>query len=151
MLRLIVGVSRKLGLPSYSSAGSSCQIEVELPSGLLEENPQKFRDEVRRAYAAAHQAVDDDLAPWKSLSDGTPACRQSEISSFEGGSRFAKENSRQTRRATDRQLHTLATLAKRRQLDIDELVFSLGVDGSERLSVAQASVLIGRLQSNSWI
>ena len=34
-LRLDVGVSKKLGLPAYSSIGASCNLEVELDDGLL--------------------------------------------------------------------------------------------------------------------
>ena len=36
-LKLNVGVSRKVGLPDYCSAGASCNVEVELDSGLQRE------------------------------------------------------------------------------------------------------------------
>ena len=42
-LRLNVGVSKKLGLPGYSSIGASCNLEVELENGLLLD-PAGFRD-----------------------------------------------------------------------------------------------------------
>ena len=60
-LRLNVGVSRKLGLPAYSSVGASCNLELEIESGLLRD-PAGFRDQVRDAFDAAQQAVDDELA-----------------------------------------------------------------------------------------
>jgi len=34
-LKLNVGVSKKLGLPEYSSVGASCNVEVELDSTML--------------------------------------------------------------------------------------------------------------------
>src|SRR5437899_303045 len=60
-LKLNVGVSRKLGLPDYCSAGASCNIEVELDAGLLQHDLGAFHAEVRAAFIAARQAVDDEL------------------------------------------------------------------------------------------
>ena len=60
-LKLNVGVSRKLGLPEYSSVGASCQIEVELDSSLLQFDLDGFHAEVRGAFIAAQQAVNDQL------------------------------------------------------------------------------------------
>ena len=60
-LKLNVGVSKKLGLPAYSSIGATCNLEVELDNGLLLD-PAAFRDRVRGAFLAAEQAVDDELA-----------------------------------------------------------------------------------------
>jgi hypothetical protein len=36
-LKLNVGVSKKLGMPEYSSVGAACNLEVELDSGLLDD------------------------------------------------------------------------------------------------------------------
>ena len=42
-LKLTAGVSKKLGLPGYSSVGAICHVELELDSGLLQEAPEAFR------------------------------------------------------------------------------------------------------------
>jgi hypothetical protein len=60
-LTLSVGVSRKLGLPNYSSIGASCHLEVELDAGLLMRGADDLQHHVRRAYAACRQAVIDEL------------------------------------------------------------------------------------------
>src|SRR5215212_9291581 len=60
-LRLSVGVSKKVGLPEYSSAGAHCDLELELDSGLLADLAA-FHERVRDAYVACHQAVNDELA-----------------------------------------------------------------------------------------
>src|SRR3954465_1502926 len=60
-LRLSVGVSKKMGLPEYSSAGAHCDLEVELDLGLLDDL-ETFHERVRDAYVACHQAVNDELA-----------------------------------------------------------------------------------------
>ena len=61
-LRLNVGVSRKVGLPDYGSAGASCHLELELDPGLLDGDLAGFHARVRDAYVAARQAVQDELA-----------------------------------------------------------------------------------------
>src|SRR4051812_7517035 len=61
-LKLNVGVSRKVGLPDYGSVGASCNLELELDSGLIERDLEAFHARIRSAYVAAHQAVHDELA-----------------------------------------------------------------------------------------
>jgi hypothetical protein len=61
-LKLNVGVSRKVGLPAFGSVGASCNLELEVDAGLLERDLDAFHARVRDAYAAARQAVHDELA-----------------------------------------------------------------------------------------
>jgi hypothetical protein len=61
-LKLNIGVSRKVGLPDYSSAGATCNVELELDSALLERDLDGFHAKVRVAYIAAEQAVHEELA-----------------------------------------------------------------------------------------
>ena len=34
-MRLLAGISKKMGLPNYGSLGATCHVEVELDAGLL--------------------------------------------------------------------------------------------------------------------
>jgi hypothetical protein len=61
MLKLHAGVSKKVGLPGYSSASASCTIEAELDSSLLQDR-EGFQVVVRRAYQSCEQAVQDQIA-----------------------------------------------------------------------------------------
>jgi hypothetical protein len=61
MLKLHAGVSKKVGLPGFSSASASCTIEAELDSSLLNDT-QGFQIVVRRAYHSCEQAVADQIA-----------------------------------------------------------------------------------------
>src|SRR4051812_2806008 len=60
-VRLNVGVSKKVGLPEYSSVGASVHLEVELDSGTLDDL-DGFHARARDVFVAAHQAVNDELA-----------------------------------------------------------------------------------------
>ena len=61
MLKLHAGVSKKVGLPGYSSASASCTIEAELDGSLLHDR-EGFQTVVQRAYQSCEQAVQDQIA-----------------------------------------------------------------------------------------
>ena len=151
MLKLIVGVSRKVGLPGYGSAGASCQIEVELASGLLSQDPDAFHDQVRRAYAAAHQAVDDDLAqfqaqPKRSERVNGHDCREGRWPIVDATNDDG-DSPPPCCRATARQLQAIAAIARRREIDLEDLLLAYDVERPAELTVAQASSLIDRLRA----
>ena len=49
MLKLHAGISKKVGLPGFSSASASCTIEAELDSSLLQDH-EGFQVVVQQAY-----------------------------------------------------------------------------------------------------
>jgi len=61
-LKLTAGVSKKLGLPGYSSVGAICHVEMDLDSGLIQKDPQAFRAQVREVYAQCAESVEEELA-----------------------------------------------------------------------------------------
>jgi hypothetical protein len=61
-LKLNVGICKKIGQPDYGSLGASCNVEVELDSSLLFEDPDAFQERTMNAYTACRQAVEDELA-----------------------------------------------------------------------------------------
>ena len=69
MLKLHAGVSKKVGLPGFSSASASCTIEAELDGSLLHDR-EGFQIVVQRAYKSCEKAVEDQIA--RLLVQGNP-------------------------------------------------------------------------------
>ena len=157
--RLNVGVSRKVGLPDYGSAGASCNVEVELSSEWLRRDGDGFHEQVRAVYAAARRAVDDELA--RPPSRAAPARRDGPVpvrrrahrsgrTDIPTGSCAQASTPRTGPRtsATVNQLHAIAAIARRRVADLEDLLHAeYGVDRPEDLSPSAASRLIGQLES----
>ena len=159
-LKLNVGVSRKVGLPDYGSAGASCNLELELDSTLLERDLDAFHNEVRNAYVAAHQAVHDELARLQIPADSatrsvapTPAG-----SSIRNG--YARENgngqparpqgdrSRLRKAATPNQVKAILAIARRQNTDLAALLRQeFDAVRPEDLTLKQASELIDLLKN----
>ena len=67
MLKLHASVSKKVGLPGFSSTSASCTIETELDGSLLHDHAG-FQIVVKRAYQSCEKAVEDQIA--RLTSDG---------------------------------------------------------------------------------
>jgi hypothetical protein len=148
-LKLNVGVSKKLGLPEYSSIGASCNVEVELDPSLFHGDLAGFHERVRLAYVACHQAVHDELArllnaptPGRAVhprENGHPG-RHSDYSASEPPPRLA----------TSSQLRAIAAIAIRHNTDLAPLLQGeFGIARPEELTVREASRLIDRLNAGS--
>ena len=158
-LRLNVGVSRKLGLPEYSSAGASCHLEIELPEGLLQADLDEFQHRVRDAYVAAHQAVNDELARLLAQAQAGAgaapgptgrvvdrAGREAVPDDDRPAPRPGAGRSRPSRPATPSQVKAILSIARRQRADLDGLLGERGVTRPEDLSLADASRLIDQLK-----
>ncbi len=60
-LNVNIGLAKKLGQPNYGSTGASCNLEFELDSGQLSQDPGGFQRNLRNAYDACRQAIQDEL------------------------------------------------------------------------------------------
>ena len=147
--KLTVGVSKKVGLPNYGSLGASCGLEVELPDQALHADPEAFEKQVRDAFGACAQAVQDELdrhrpPPAVPSSNGH---RHPDGPDDVADRRDGVDCPRQ-RPATGSQVRALRAICARRDLDLEGLVGErFGIDGPEGLSVAEASRLIDELQA----
>lgn len=60
-VKVNVGLTKKVGLPQYGSAGASCNLEFELDTGQILENRDGFQRHLENAYGACRQAVQAEL------------------------------------------------------------------------------------------
>ncbi len=166
-LRLNVGVTRKLGLPTYSSIGASCSLDLEVDSGLLRDLPG-FHAQVRDAFVAAQQAVNDELARLQAQATGGDVPEAEAVNGHGAGvhasngalagigaqaghgSRLPGPQARQARTgkpATPGQIKAIVAIARRQRADLDGLLCDYGVTRPEELSLANASQLIDQLKA----
>ncbi len=156
-----VGLSKKIGLPAYSSVGASCQIEFEAESPVLARDLKGFHQQVHTAYVACCQAVHNELARQQGQLAGAsgngdvPIDPDPEaaprLGGENGGSTAVNGAAERPPRATKKQMDYLHQLAERNR--------RLGVRRLERLaqkrfgkpladlSAADASTLIDALKA----
>jgi hypothetical protein len=158
MLKLHAGVSKKVGLPGFSSASASCTIEAELDSSLLQDH-EGFQIVVQRAYQSCEKAVQDQIARLTN-DDQSDASQPQEVievrtSPAIGGvsvNRFPAAhftNQPSPRPATASQVKAIRAIAARRKIDLVGLLRErFGLTTADQLGIRQASALIDELKSD---
>ncbi len=145
-LKLNVGVSKKLGLPEYSSIGASCGMEMELAPELFQHDLEGLHERIRSAYVVCHQAVHDELARLQAIPDPdlVPARANGHVP-YTGPP--ANGTRRPQKPATANQVRAIRTLANRQRVNLVELLRQdFGADRPEALSLSDASHLIDSLK-----
>ena len=178
MLKLHAGVSKKVGLPGFSSASASCTIEAELDSTLLNDT-QGFQMVVRRAYQSCEQAVRDEITRLthdsptdtslllpkpQSQTEIQAQPRQQEAvievrtaPAIQGATVTANQrvpvqrtpSQPSPRPATASQVKAIRAIASRRRIDLVTLLRErFGLQTADELGIRQASELIDELKSD---
>jgi len=158
MLKLHAGVSKKVGLPGFSSASASCTIEAELDSTLLQDH-EGFQIVVQRAYASCEKAVQDQIN--RLTSDSTDNLNQPQeivevrtAPAIQGASvnRLPAPqitNQPSPRPATASQVKAIRAIAARRKIDLVGLLRDkFGLTTADELGIRQASNLIDELKGD---
>jgi hypothetical protein len=160
MLKLHAGVSKKVGLPGFSSASASCTIEAELDSSLLNDTAG-FQIVVQKAYQSCEQAVQDQITRLTSDGDNETAQPQPQeivevrtAPTITGASvnrlsapQFTNQPS--PRPATASQVKAIRAIAARRKIDLVGLLRErFGLTTADELGIRQASNLIDELKGD---
>jgi hypothetical protein len=158
MLKLHAGVSKKVGLPGFSSASASCTIEAELDSSLLQDH-EGFQVVVRRAYQSCEQAVQDQIARLTSDDQSdtnhpqevvevrtSPAITGASVNRIPAAQFTNQPNPRP---ATASQVKAIRAIAARRKIDLLGLLRErFGLTTADELGIRQASSLIDELKGD---
>jgi hypothetical protein len=164
MLKLHAGVSKKVGLPGFSSASASCTIEAELDSSLLMDTAG-FQIVVQRAYQSCEQAVQDQIA--RLTSDAPEDTQPQEVievrtsptisgarittncADTQATNRAVFRDAPSPRPATASQVKAIRAIAARRKIDLVGLLRErFGLTTADELGIRQASALIDELKSD---
>jgi len=169
-MKVNVGVTRKVGLPNFGSAGASCNIDVELDQSLLAGDRQALHQRVQSVLEVCRRVVADELAlqtqretagQWQTgmTLQGPPACEGVANPPVETSFREALPDSRGNRSrsgesaprpATPGQIKALHAISKGLGLTLSaELHREYGVHSPQQLTLAQASAMIDRLKATS--
>jgi len=164
-LRLNVGVSKKLGLPEFSSIGASCNLELEVDPMLIHHDLEGLHAQIRGAFVAARQAVDDELARLQAQATTSPPFhavpatgtghRNGSETPPNGSTATSKGTPSRTngagrppKPATAKQVRAIVTIARRQHADLEGLLRDeYGVTRPEDLSLADASRFIDQLKA----
>lgn len=132
MLKLNVGLSKKIGESNYGSRGASISLELEAESVLVDQ-PERLRERIRALFAMAKVAVDEEL-------NGSAA-------SNNNGHGHRRDG---TRKATASQARALHVIADRQRVDLAGLLRQrYGVDTAGDLTITEASSLIDEMKSST--
>ena len=159
MLKLHAGVSKKVGLPGFSSASASCTIEAELDSSLLQDH-EGFQVVVQRAYQSCEKAVEDQIArlthedqqetaqphPREVIEVRTsPAISGAAVTT----NRAVFRDAPSPRPATASQVRAIRAICSRRRIDLVTLLRErYGLTSADALGIKEASALIDELKDD---
>lgn len=155
-LKLSVGLSKKVGQPDFGSLGASCHVELELDGSLLKNDPEAFHRQLESVFAACTQAVDDELARHRNRAqeavkqngDGLAAHGPKGHASKNGRGGRPSPRRWSGRSTTASQVKAILAIARSQDVDLAQILQDrYQVGQPEDLSLAQASELIGALQS----
>ena len=141
MLKVNVGLSRKVGEANYGSRGATVNFAVELEHSLVRE-PEELKTKVRYLFALAKEAVEEELNGHdRQDGDGHGD------NHHDGNGNQMTTNGRQ---ATASQCRAIHAIASRNRIDLTQVLKErFHVGRPEDLGIGQASELIDDLKSQT--
>lgn len=146
LMKLNVGLSKKIGLPDFGSLGASCHAEFELEQSSLTEDPGAFRRSAREAFAECQRAVEEQLSRRSASRTNSSSgwSRSGASGSYGPGDPTQRADARA---ATDKQVKMIRAMAGRQRIALVQLLRErFGISQPAELSLRDASALIDELK-----
>ena len=137
MIRLNVGLSRKIGQANYGSKGGSVNLEVEV----ADLDHAKLRESIHKLFQLAKASLEDELCHDGPEVHDKPTVH---VSVQETGQTLQEAITAQAKQATAKQLSFLQNLARTQRRNLERECEQAFQTFPERLTSKQASTLIER-------
>ena len=141
MIRLNVGLSRKIGQANYGSKGGSVNLEVEVAD--LDHN--KLRESIQKLFSLAKQSLEDELSSEGQEVQDKPIVQ---VSVKPEGQTLQEVLTNNARLVTGKQLTFLQNLARVQRRNLEQECDQAFQAFPERLTSKQASQLIEKWRSS---
>jgi hypothetical protein len=137
MIRLNVGLSRKIGQANYGSKGGSVNLEVEV----ADLDHAKLRESIHKLFTLAKQSLEDELGQ-----DGVDVQDKPvvQVTVKPGGQTLQEAVANNAKLVTGKQLTFLQNLARTQRRNLEQETEQAFQTLPERLTSKQASTLIER-------
>ena len=150
MMKLNVGLCRKVSDNHYGSKSGNVNIELELNSSLALDS-QKLRDHIRTLFDLANASLKEELQANNEPASIEDSHHQGVGGSFNDNCSDAGHtvSVAPVRYATEKQIRCIQGLARKHGVPVSELLKQAGVRVFNDMSVRQASQMIESLKGNS--
>jgi len=141
MIRLNVGLSRKIGQANFCSKGGSVNLEVEV----ADLDHTKLRDAIHKLFTLAKQSLEDELGQDGADVQDKPVVQ---VSVKPEGQNLQEAVTANCRLASGKQLSFLQNLARTQRRNLEQECEQAYQALPERLTSKQASALIEKWRSS---
>lgn len=141
MIRLNVGLSRKIGQANFGSKGGSVNLEVEV----ADLDHDKLRTSIHNLFNLAKKSLDDELGSEGQEFQDKPVVQ---VSVQPSGQTLQEAITAQGRQATAKQLSFLQNLARTQRRNLEQECEQAFQTLPERLTSKQASQLIEKWRTS---
>ena len=149
MIKLNVGLSRKVSDNNYGSKGGNVSLEVEVDSSLTRDS-SKLQGYIHDLFEMVRTALDAELQSYcePAYIEVKPHL-QSDCTSFKGNGADNETSTAPVRYATEKQILCIQGLARKSGIPVVELLKKAGVRLFNDMTVRQASQMIESLKGSS--
>jgi len=144
MMRLNVGLSKKVSDNQFGSKGGNIWLEVEIDASLLGDS-SKLQEQIHQLFCLVRKALDEELGIQSNSAQEANEPRKQ--CSFANNGLIKPNSNVPPRLASEKQLSLIQGLIRRGKIPFQPLLDERKVGSFNELTVSQASWLIGELKA----